>query len=109
MNHSHQLAVCRAVLLFATAAAASSLHAQDTRTVKEPVIPPACVTLKASLTPASATSGDVEMRAAKAGSQNPALDTARIQQAIDHCDKGHAVELAALAPDAAQTAFLIGP
>jgi polygalacturonase len=90
-------------------AAASVIHAQDLRIVKEPVIPPACITLKATLTPATATSGDVELRAAQAGTQNPAFDTLRIQQALDHCDKGHAVELAALAPDGPQTAFLTGP
>jgi polygalacturonase len=82
------------------------LYAQDTRAVKEPVIPPACVTLKAVLTSASATSGEIELHAAQAGSQSPALDTGRIQQAIDSCAKGHAVEFAS---DGANTAFLIGP
>jgi polygalacturonase len=91
------------------AAAASALHAQDLRTVKEPVIPPACITLKATLTSAAATSGEIELHAAQAGSQSPTLDTARIQQALDHCDKGRAVELAVLAPDSPQTAFLTGP
>jgi polygalacturonase len=60
----------------------------------------------AGLTSASATSGDIEARAAQAGSQNPALDTARIQQALDHCAKGQAVELAAAG---ANDAFLSGP
>jgi polygalacturonase len=83
-----------------------AIHAQDTRTVKEPVIPPACITLKAALTSTSATSGEIETRASQAGSQNPALDTARLQQALDHCDKGRAVELAA---DSANSAFLTGP
>ena len=82
------------------------MHAQDLRTVKEPVIPPACTTLKATLTPASATSGEIEVRAYQAASGQASLDTTRLQQALDHCDKGHAVELA---PDAANTAFLIGP
>ena len=85
---------------------AARLSAQDLRTVKEPAIPPACVTLKATMSPASATSGDIEARAGKAGSDDPALDTARLQQALDHCDKGHAVELAI---DGANSTFLIGP
>ena len=82
-------------------AAPSRLHAQDSRTVKEPVIPPACVILKASLSPAAATSGDIDARTGANG-----LDTLRLQQALDHCDKGHAVELS---PDSGNTAFLAGP
>jgi polygalacturonase len=85
---------------------ASRLDAQDLRTVREPVIPPACVTLKAALTPASAGSGDIEVRARKSGSDQAGLDTARIQLALDHCVQGQAV---ALAPDGANTAFLTGP
>jgi polygalacturonase len=84
------------------ASAASPLHAQDTRKVTEPVIPPTCVTLKAAFTTAQATSGSIESRA----NSNAVLDTIRIQQAIDHCAKSHAVELA---PDSANTAFLSGP
>ena len=34
------------------------------------------------------------------------LDTARLQQALDRCEKGHAVELAA---DGGNSAFLSGP
>jgi len=109
MARAQYFANCRTLavsLAFGIFTAASSLHAQDTRNVKEPVIPPTCVTLKATLTAVAATSGEVEARASKAGSQNPALDTARLQQALDHCDKGHAVELAS---DAANDAFLVGP
>ena len=109
MDRAQHLSICRMAAVFLAmgiVAAALSLHAQDTRTVKEPVIPPACITLKATLTAASATSGDIEARAAKTGSQNPALDTARLQQAIDRCDKGRSVELA---PDGVGDAFLIGP
>lgn len=91
---------------FFLAAAGSHLRAQDLRSVKEPAIPPACVALKATLTPGSATSGEIEASAGKAGSDDPALDTARLQHAIDECDRGHAVELAA---DGANSAFLIGP
>ena len=83
-----------------------SLSAQDTRSVKEPVLPPVCTTLKSALTTASATSGEIETRADKSGPANSGLDTARIQSALNHCDKGHAVELA---PNAANTAFLTGP
>lgn len=84
----------------------ASLHAQDARNVKEPVIPPTCVTLKATLTVASASSGELEARADKSGSDKTGLDTARLQAALDRCDKGKAVELA---PDGANTAFLSGP
>jgi polygalacturonase len=72
------------------------------RKVTEPVIPPACVTLKAVFTTAQATSGSIESRA----NGNAVLDTIRIQQALDHCAKSHAVELAS---DSANTAFLSGP
>lgn len=93
---------------FAAAFALSAPHlcAQDTRTVKEPVIPPACATLKATLTTASASGGQLEARADQAGSDRTGLDTARIQQALDQCGPGQAVELA---PDGANTAFLTGP
>jgi polygalacturonase len=93
-------------LAFVLASAWPRLHAQDLRTVKEPTIPPACATLKAALTPSTAASGDIEARAGKAGSDDPALDTARLQHALDQCEKGRAVELA---PDGANSAFLIGP
>jgi polygalacturonase len=94
-------------LSLATAiAAASCLPAQDTRTVREPVIPPPCVTLKSTLTPASATSGDIEARASKTGSAQAGLDTARLQQALDRCAKNTSVELAS---DGGNTAFLTGP
>jgi polygalacturonase len=88
------------------ASVCASLSAQDTRTVKEPVIPPACVTLKAAMTAALATSGEMEARSSKAGSPQGVLDTARLQQALDHCERGHAVELAA---DGGNNAFLSGP
>src|ERR1035441_5990459 len=93
-------------LAAAFALAAPHLVSQDTRTVKEPVIPPACVTLQAVLTTASAISGQLEARADAAGSDRAGLDTTRIQQALDGCAKGHAVELA---PNGPNTAFLTGP
>jgi polygalacturonase len=95
-----------ACLAIAIASAVSLLRAQDLRTAHEPVVPPACTTLKSVLTAASAASGDIETRARKAGSDSTGLDTARIQQALDQCPKGHAVELAL---DAGNTAFLTGP
>ena len=109
MSRGRYVAVRRmAAISFAvgTIAAGSCLSAQDTRTLKEPVIPAACVTLKASLTAASVASGDIEARAYTAGAGQQGLDTARLQQALDHCDKGKAVELAS---DNANTAFLTGP
>jgi len=97
------------------ALAPAPLHAQDTRTVTEPKVPPACVTLRAALTTESATSGEIEARADRAGSDLGLLDTARIQQALDQCGKGHAVELAAGDPSPGANpaghadAFLTGP
>jgi polygalacturonase len=93
------------VLLLGLASTAG-IQAQDTRTVKEPVTPPVCDTLKAALTNAIATSGGVEAGSNRAGSDLAGLDTIRIQRALDRCDKGKAVELAA---DGAKTAFLSGP
>jgi polygalacturonase len=113
MSHDNRhglLGTALAVVLMLT-----PLHAQDLRTVTEPKIPPTCITLHATLTPASATSGDIEARAEKAGS-DALLDTARIQQALDTCPKAHAVELAAgdpaaglIYPAVPATAFLSGP
>ena len=73
------------------------LAAQDTRTVTEPVLPPIYTSLDAHLS----ISGHSLARADKA-----ALDTARIQQALDACGKGQGVILRA---HAAETAFLSGP
>ncbi len=107
--------VSLALLLASTA---SHLYAQDTRKVVEPVIPSACVALKAVFTTAAATGGEIEAgienSAANISADKPSLDTARIQQALDHCAKGHAVELApgsgpAVANSVANTAFLTGP
>ncbi len=86
-----------AALLLVVPVASQQLLAQDTRTVTEPVIPPTCVHLEARL---QATAGHL------AAADEHALDTERIQQAIDRCPKGHAVELA---PAANANAFLSGP
>jgi polygalacturonase len=83
MNKSLQLACTAALAIMAAEA-----HAQDTRTVREPVAPPSCAALAAA--PAS-------------GQQN---DTARIQAAIDKCAPGHALHLAARGADAV---FVTGP
>ena len=70
--------------------------AQDTRTVTEPVIPPACTTLLAE------KSGDVEKLAEVF---EKTTDTARIQAALDACKPGMAVELS---PGGKGNAFLSG-
>ena len=74
-----------------------ALLGQDTRDVREPVIPPSCATLTASLT--ASASGLAEADEGK-------LDTARIQRALDECAPGHAVVLTS---DGAPNAFLSGP
>jgi len=76
---------------------AAPLAAQDTRTVTEPVIPPACTTLNAQLRRVGTT---------LAPADETKLDTERIQKAMDQCGKGKAVELRMT--DAAD-AFLAGP
>lgn len=73
-----------------------SAIAQDTRTVTQPVVPPACITLKAELTAAPGIQPADETN----------LDTARLQHAIDTCSPGKAVELAA---GAGKNGFLSGP
>jgi polygalacturonase len=71
-------------------------HGQDARTVTEPKIPPSCTVLTA--------------RQASHGLELPELDenkpdTNRIQQAMDHCKAGQAVELKA---SEGEDAFLSG-
>jgi polygalacturonase len=58
--------------------------AQDTRTVTEPKIPAACVVLDAAIAAPQGVIADADERR---------TDTARIQEAIDHCAAGYAVEL----------------
>lgn len=74
-----------------------SAHAQDTRTVTEPVIPPVSTTLVAGLSTQGATLSEADEKK---------LDTERIQQAIDGCAPGKAVELRS---DGGHNAFLFGP
>jgi polygalacturonase len=71
--------------------------AQDTREITEPKVPRVCASLSARLI---AEDGKLP----ESAEQNP--DTARIQEAIDHCVAGRAVELRV---DGPKTAFLSGP
>jgi polygalacturonase len=87
----------RAIALLGIVFIACAAYAQDTRTVTEPSVPPACTTLPALLT----SSGG-----AIAAADETKLDTARIQQAMDHCAVGHSV---VLQPNGAANAFLSGP
>ena len=73
------------------------VYAQDRRTVKEPKIPPRCMTLTANL---------VSQGATIAASDETKLDTARIQHALDTCKPGQAVTLQA---NGGPDAFLTGP
>jgi polygalacturonase len=75
-----------------------AVRAQDTRAVAEPVVPPVCAALNARL-------GVVDGRTlAPEDERKP--DTARIQQALDGCPAGRAVELR---PEGDFAAFLAGP
>ncbi len=76
---------------------AMALCAQDTRTVTEPHIPAACITLEARI---AAKNGVIP------AADEQRLDTARIQDAIDNCAPGKAV---VLRKDGAKDVFLIGP
>jgi polygalacturonase len=74
----------------------AAARAQDTRKVTEPVIPRVCATLKAELIAPQGIHAEDESK----------LDTARLQQGLDGCGEGHALELAA---DGEHDAFLTGP
>ena len=71
--------------------------AQDTREVSEPKIPPSCATLEASLRA-------IDDKLAE--SDESKLDTERIQNAVDACKPGMAVELVSTKMG---NAFLTGP
>ena len=75
----------------------STLYAQDTRHVTEPVIPTVCTVLKAQLQAQSNALADAD---------EAKLDSERIQKAMDACEPGKAV---ALRPDGPNNAFLSGP
>src|ERR1017187_3167823 len=74
-----------------------ALRAQDTRNVTEPHFPPSCVVLTAQLSSNQGLLPD---------SSEKTPDTARIQSALDSCEKGKAVALRA---SGAQNIFLTGP
>ena len=74
-----------------------SAAAQDTRTVKEPHLPTACVTLTAEI---AAPGGVIAL------GDETRLDTTRIQKAMDGCAAGEGVYLRA---DGAKDVFLSGP
>jgi polygalacturonase len=80
-------------------ALAGRAHAQDQRNVLEPVIPAVCQTLSSSL-------AAIENHTTLADSDEQKPDTARIQQAIDACPPGRAVELQS---SGSHDAFLAGP
>ena len=75
----------------------SAALAQDGRRVEEPVVPPACTVLQAKI---AAVGGLLPAGAERA------LDTERIQQALDQCGAGNAVVLQA---NGARQTFLSGP
>lgn len=87
----------KSALIAAALAAAAS--AQDTRNVKEPAFPKACVVVTAEIAAMDGGKTIAEAEEAK-------LDTARIQKAIDGCAKGQAVDLRA---EGAKNAFVSGP
>lgn len=70
-------------------------HAQDTRDVREPVLPKSCAVVTAEAAKADATAGRD--------------DAARIQKAIDQCAQGGAVHLAAGGDKKGNVAFISGP
>ncbi|MFP5209431.1 MAG: pectinesterase family protein [Acidobacteriota bacterium] len=89
--------ILRSLIVTAPLFLAITLTAQDTRTVTEPRIPAACVTLKARIASANG---------AIAATDERRLDTERIQEAIDHCASGKAVVLGA---GGRKNVFLTGP
>src|SRR5664279_417120 len=72
-------------------------YGQDTRTVTEPKIPRSCTVL-------TARQGSHGLELPELDENKP--DTNRIQQAMDHCKAGQAVELKA---SGGEDAFLSGP
>lgn len=85
------------IIVALSVARMSAAHAQDMRHVVQPSIPPSCVVLRARI---SAPHGVLSAAAERH------LDTERIQQAMDRCPAGRAVELRA---DGGNQVFLSGP
>lgn len=77
---ARRLFPCAVIFGFLT----SATLAQDTRKVTKPIVPSSCTTLSAQLTTNNGTLNEAD---------EGRLDTARIQQAIDGCPVGEAVEL----------------
>jgi polygalacturonase len=101
----------KTMLLCGLVVFALAAKAQDTRVVTEPKVPPVCVKLEARLTATLDANGG-KLR----DEDEPKLDTARIQKALDGCPAGKAVELAGVfcAKDVEckigdRNAFLSGP
>jgi polygalacturonase len=87
----------RLLMVFTICLCSLAALGQDTRHVTEPKLPQVCASLTANLTSREGKlPDDSELH----------LDTARIQQAIDHCVAGRAIELR---PDGTHNAFLAGP
>lgn len=91
---------CSLFLLLGPFGMASTLllQAQDTRTVTEPAFPPVCAALAAQL---------VETGNTLPAADESSFDTTRVQNALNNCTSGEAVELAA--DDSGNNAFLIQP
>jgi polygalacturonase len=92
-----RLLTARTILAATAMLAPLSLHAQDTRTVTQPVIPPLCSAHGAEIT---VTSGDLNT------TDNLHFDTGRIQAALNACPSGEAV---ALTTSGTYNAFQIQP
>jgi len=86
-------------LVAIAAAAPRASYGQDRRRVVEPRIPPVCATVTAALLA-------VRNKTTLQPSDEQKQDTSRIQQAIDHCPAGRAVELKT---SGSKDAFLSGP
>ncbi|MGC8548794.1 MAG: pectinesterase family protein [Acidobacteriaceae bacterium] len=84
MPSSHFRRIFTALAIILAAPLAVTAFGQDTRQVVEPHYPPVCIQLKAHL---SAPNGKLT------AAEERMEDTARIQQAIDHCSPSRAVEL----------------
>jgi polygalacturonase len=95
----------RALVMTMVVLGAADLAAQDRRTVVEPRVPPVCRSLSAAVADPSTSSGQAPSTSSGRGDE-PAADTARIQNAIDACAPGTAVELR---PSGGHGLFVSGP
>src|SRR5882672_12488690 len=98
MDQGSELSTIRVFVLMALwIGIPAAVLAQDARQVTEPKIPQVCASLPAKL---------VAEHGRLPESAEQSLDTARIQEAIDHCVAGRAVELRI---DGPKNVFLSGP